>query len=152
MPSAIGSSLHFRCRGEASEYQESGNGRLSSIPAPRAGGLVIGNDVTRRAPSAEIRSFGSAIAFLQRFKQDQFTAKLDARLGSANTLSGTFFFSNFPGFDPFPDPGSLASPVTLKRNDRNRTLAISDVHILNPKTTNEFRVGLFLSQQYAGPG
>ena len=25
-------------------------------------------------------------------------------------LSGTFFFSNFPGFDPFPDPGSLASP------------------------------------------
>ena len=36
------------------------------------------------------------------FQQDQFTAKLDGRISSMNTLSGTFFFANFPGFDPFP--------------------------------------------------
>lgn len=113
------------------------------IPAPRSGGQVIGNDV------AATGSVGGNPFIRQRnnypatFKQDQFTTKLDTRISSANTLSGTFFFSNFPGFDPFPDPGSLASPITLKRNDRNRTLAISDVHILNPRTTNEFRAGYF---------
>jgi hypothetical protein len=77
------------------------------------------------------------------FKQDQFTTKIDARLSSANTLSGTFFFSNFPALDPFPDPLSLASPVTLKRNDRIRTLAVSDVHIFGQRLTNEFRAGYF---------
>lgn len=50
------------------------------------------------------------------FKQDQFTTRLDYKFNEANTLSGTFFFSNFPGFDPFPDPNSLVSPVTLKRS------------------------------------
>ena len=68
-----------------------------------------------------------------------------------NTLSGTFFFANFPGFDPFPDPHSLASPVTLKRNDRNRTLAVADTHIINQRLTNEFAVRLFFPEQHAHP-
>jgi hypothetical protein len=113
------------------------------IPAPRAGGQVVGNDVNATGSVGGNPYIRQRNNFPATFKQDQFTAKLDTRFGMANTLSGTFFFSNFPGYDPFPDPGSLASPITLKRNDRNRTLAISDVHILNPKTTNEFRVGYF---------
>ena len=113
------------------------------IPAPRSGGLVTGNDVVATGSVGGNPFIRQRNSFPATFKQDQFTAKLDGRIGAANTLSGTFFFSNFPGYDPFPDPGSLASPVTLKRNDRNRTLAISDVHILNPRTTNEFRAGYF---------
>ena len=36
------------------------------------------------------------------FKQHQFTTRLDGRLTKSNTLSGTFFFSNFPALDSFP--------------------------------------------------
>jgi hypothetical protein len=78
-----------------------------------------------------------------RFKQNQFTTRLDGQLSQKNTLSGTFFFSNFPGFDSFPDPNSLASPFTLRRNDRNRTLAVSDTHVFSPNWINEFRFGYF---------
>ncbi|MEJ7848730.1 MAG: TonB-dependent receptor [Pyrinomonadaceae bacterium] len=78
-----------------------------------------------------------------KFRQNQFTTRLDGQLSDKNTLSGTFFFSNFPGLDSFPDPNSLASPTTLERNDRNRTLALSDTHIFSPKLINEIRFGYF---------
>jgi hypothetical protein len=77
------------------------------------------------------------------FRQNQFTTRLDGQLGSNNTLSGTFFFSNFPGLDSFPDPNSLASPTTLQRNDRNRTLSIGDTHIFTPNWVSEVRFGYF---------
>jgi hypothetical protein len=78
-----------------------------------------------------------------RFKQNQFTTRLDGQLTEKNTLSGTFFYSDFPGFDSFPDPNSLASPFTLRRNDRNRTLAISDTHVFSSNLINEVRFGYF---------
>lgn len=78
-----------------------------------------------------------------KFKQHQFTTRLDGQLSSKNTLSGTFFFSDFPGLDSFPDPNSLASPTTLQRDDRNRTLSIGDTHIISPNWINEFRFGYF---------
>lgn len=78
-----------------------------------------------------------------RFKQNQFSTRLDGQLSSNNTLSGTFFFANFPGFDSYPDPSSLSSPFELRRNDRNRTLAISDTHVFNANLINEIRFGLF---------
>ncbi len=81
--------------------------------------------------------------FPATFDQNQFTAKLDYQIAESNRLSGTFFFANFPGFDPFPDPSSLASPVTLRRNDRNRTFALSDIHTFSPTLINEARVGFF---------
>ena len=70
--------------------------------------------------------------------------RLDGQLSSKqHALSGTFFFSDFPGFDSFPDPNSLASPFTLNRNDRNRTLSIGDTHIFTPNFVNEIRFGYF---------
>ena len=77
------------------------------------------------------------------FTQHQFSTRLDGRLSKANTLSGTFFFSKFPGLDSFPDPSSLASPFTLRRADQNRTLAISDQHVFGPTLINEARFGYF---------
>lgn len=77
------------------------------------------------------------------FRQNQFTTRLDGQLSDKNTLSGTFFFSNFPGLDSFPDPNSLVSPTTLNRNDRNRTLSIGDTHIITPNWINEFRLGYY---------
>ena len=78
------------------------------------------------------------------FEQNQFTTRLDGRLTKSNTLSGTFFFSNFPALDSFPDPSSLISPFVLRRADRNRTLAISDQHVFGPTLINEARFGFFL--------
>ena len=78
-----------------------------------------------------------------RFRQNQFTTRLDGQLGEKNTLSGTFFYTDFPGFDSFPDPNSLASPFTLRRNDRNRTLAVSDTHVFSSNFINEVRFGYF---------
>ena len=78
-----------------------------------------------------------------KFKQNQVTTRLDGQLSGNNSLSGTFFFSDFPGLDSFPDPSSLASPFTLQRNDRNRTLSIGDTHIFTPNWINEVRFGYF---------
>jgi hypothetical protein len=77
------------------------------------------------------------------FRQHQFTGRLDGQLSSNNTLNGTLFFANFPGLDSFPDPNSLASPTTLRRNDRNRTLSIGDTHIFSQNLINEVRFGYF---------
>ncbi len=78
-----------------------------------------------------------------KFRQHQVTTRLDGQLSSNNTLSGTFFYSDFPGLDSFPDPNSLASPFTLDRDDRNRTLSIGDTHIFTPNWINEIRFGYF---------
>ncbi|HKQ74836.1 MAG TPA: carboxypeptidase-like regulatory domain-containing protein [Blastocatellia bacterium] len=113
------------------------------IPAPRQGGVIVGNDGNVAGNVGGNSFVRQRNVFPADFKQDQFTARLDGKLSEANTLSGTFFFSNFPGFDPFPDPLSLASPVTLKRNDRNRTFVLSDVHVFSDKLINEARFGFF---------
>lgn len=78
-----------------------------------------------------------------KFRQHQATLRLDGQLSDKNTLSGTFFYADFPGLDSFPDPNSLASPFTLNRNDRNRTLSIGDTHIFTPNWINEIRFGFF---------
>ena len=126
------------------------------IPTPRAGGRVIGVD--RAGDRAFIVGAGAGVSRTIRennplvqqlnvqpseFGQHQFTARLDGRLSPDNTLSGTFFFSNFPALDSFPDPSSLASPFTLRRADRNRTLAVSDQHVFGPTLINEARFGYF---------
>jgi hypothetical protein len=113
------------------------------VPSPRAGGERIGADTTVSPWTGGNPLIRQRNVFPARFEQDQFTFKLDGQLTTNNRLSGTFFFSNFPGFDPFPDPSSLASPVTLQRNDRNRTLAISDIHTFGSNLINEVRFGYF---------
>ena len=126
------------------------------IPAPR-GIRNIGVDRAGArafqfgfAPSVVSRTLRENNPLIQQlnvhpssFKQQQFTSRLDGRLGKNNTLTGSFFYSNFPGLDSFPDPSSLVSPFTLRRADRNRTLAISDQHIFSPTFINEVRFGLF---------
>jgi hypothetical protein len=113
------------------------------LPAPAANARFLGPDVSVSGfpggdPLVEQRN-----VFPAEFEQDQFTVKLDGQLTENNRLSGTFFFSNFPGLDPFPDPSSLVSPFVLRRNDRNRTLVVSDQHVFGPRLINEVRFGYF---------
>jgi hypothetical protein len=117
------------------------------IPAPRAGITSFFNDQAIAGTNATL--FGGNPLVRQRsvfpaeFEQDQFNLKLDGQLTANNRLNGAFFFANFPGFDPFNAPNSQASPAGLVRNDRNRTLAVSDVHIFSPTLINEVRFGYF---------
>lgn len=105
---------------------------------------VAQNRVSSGVPLVRFRN-----VFPAEFKQDQFTTRLDYNLfggdsegKNINTLNGTFFFANFPATDPFSSD-TLASPTPLIRDDRNRTLAITDTHYFNPNLTNEFRFGYF---------
>lgn len=77
------------------------------------------------------------------FEQQQFTLRLDGNVSDKDILSGTFFFANFPGLDSFPDPGSLVSPFTLRRDDKARALSASYTRIITPTFTNEVRFGYF---------
>ena len=127
------------------------NGRIIGVDrANRTGGLIstrafqFGNaPVTNRALFEDNPLIQQLNVRPSEFEQNQFTTRLDGRLTSNNTLSGTFFFSNFPALDSFPDPSSLISPFVLRRADRNRTLAISDQHIFSPTLINEFVFGYF---------
>jgi hypothetical protein len=126
------------------------------IPAPRANARLVGVD--RAGARAFVVGPGAGASRTLRennplvqqlnvqpseFRQHQFTARLDGRLTANNTLSGTLFYSDFPALDSFPDPSSLASPFTLRRADRNRTLALSNQHVFGPSVVNEARFGYF---------
>jgi len=107
------------------------------IPAPASNATPAGADQTGN-PLSRQRNVQAA-----DFMQDQFTLKLDHDFSDLNRLSGTFFFSDFPSLDPFPDPSSLASPFTLRRADEARTLSVSDIHTFSSTLINEVRGGFF---------
>jgi hypothetical protein len=109
------------------------------IPAP-AGRTPLGR--TRDAAGNPLTLVRNVVP--AEFRQDQFTGRLDAQLGSADRVSGVLFWSNFPGFDPFPDPSSLASPFTLRREDRARVLSLSETRVFTSNLTAEARFGLFV--------
>jgi hypothetical protein len=117
------------------------------IPAPRADATLIGNDAN--VGSGSTLSVGGNPFLRQRnvvpaeFTQDQVNFRMDGQLSDNSRVSGTVFFANFPGFDPFPDPYSLASPVTLRRADRNTTVALGATQILSNNKVNEIRGGVF---------
>jgi Carboxypeptidase regulatory-like domain len=113
------------------------------LAAPRAGGTVIGNDIPAGSSVGGNPFVRQRNVVPAEFRQDQYTLKLDGQLTSNNRLSATGFYADFPGYDPFPDPSSLVSPFTLKRADRNATVAISDTHIWGSNKVNEIRGGMF---------
>jgi hypothetical protein len=123
--------------------------RLFNLRNPETGEYVIPGPQGRAAIGTSADGTGNPLTLVRNvfpasFEQDQFTTKLDYQVTEANRLSGAFFFSNFPGLDPFPDPSSLTSPFTLERDDKARTFALSDIHVFGPNVTNEARFGVFL--------
>jgi outer membrane receptor protein involved in Fe transport len=88
-------------------------------------------------PSCEVLSIIPAT-----FEQDQFSVNLDHRVSDANRLSGKYFFSNQPSLDPLGDSAAL----TLHEREETtyqRTLSITDVHVLGSGMVNELRAGYF---------
>src|SRR5262245_5550964 len=84
------------------------------------------------------------------FEQDQFSFNLDHQSSSANRLSGKFFFSNQPSRDPLGDSAAL----TLHEREETtyqRTLSVTDVHVISPSTVNELRGGFFRNRNDSVP-
>jgi hypothetical protein len=123
--------------------------RVLNLKNPVTGDYILTGPAGKPAISSMRDAAGNPLTLVRNvspahFRQDQFTGKIDAQLSALNRLSGAFFFSNFPGYDPYPDPSSLVAPFTLKRNDRARSLSITDVHTFGASVTNEARFGIFL--------
>lgn len=94
---------------------------------------TIGGD-----PLVELRQVVPA-----EFQQYQGSARLDFRLSDANRLQASYFYSDFPSLDPFPDPSTMVSPVTLRRSNRGQVFSLGDTHIFASGALNQFRVGYF---------
>jgi hypothetical protein len=113
------------------------------IPAPREGATLVGPDLTAGGVQGGNPFLRQRNVVPSEFTQDQVTGRVDGELTDNNRLSATVFFAEFPGLDSFPDPATLASPFTLRRADRNVTVAVSDTHILSADKVNELRGGVF---------
>ena len=113
------------------------------ISAPRQSAPVIGRDGVSGSSVGGNPLVRQRNVVPAKFEQDQYTAKLDGHLTNNQRVAGTVFYADFPGFDPFPDPSTLASPFTLKRADRNATFAASHNWVIGNNKVNEIRAGAF---------
>src|SRR5262249_13692223 len=68
----------------------------------------------------------------------------------SNKLSGKFYYSNQPSFDPFSS-GDALSRFETKETTYQRTFSLTDVHIFGPRLVNEFRAGFFRNRNDSAP-
>jgi hypothetical protein len=115
------------------------------IPAPT--GPIVGNDrvvtigqFTNAGgdPMRELRQVVPA-----EFQQTQGSFRLDTRVSSTNRLQVSYFGSDFPSLDPFPDPSTLASPFELRKSNRGHVMSVGNTHLFGNGVVNEARVGFF---------
>ena len=116
------------------------------IPAPGNGAVTT---TDRTVSIAGLGGFGGdPLAELRQvipseFTQHQLNLRTDLVLSSANRMNLSYFFSDFPSLDNFPDPSSLSSPFTLRRSNRGQVISFGDQHVFGPTLINELRVGYF---------
>jgi hypothetical protein len=128
---------------------------LLNAQNPRTGGFLIPaptGSVIGKEPVVGIGAFttagGDPVAELRQvvpaeFRQLQGSARVDARLTDANRLQISYFASDFPSTDPFPDPSTLASPFPLRKSNRGQVASIANTHVFGNNFLNEARVGFF---------
>ncbi len=128
---------------------------LLNAQNPRTGGFLIPaptGPIVGKEPVVGIGAFttagGDPVAELRQvlpatFRQLQGSLRVDARLSNANRLHGSYFASDFPSMDPFPDPSTLASPFPLVKNNRGQVASLGNTHVFGSNLLNEARVGFF---------
>jgi hypothetical protein len=93
---------------------------------------TIGGD-----PLAELRQVVPA-----DFTQRQGSARVDLRRSDADRWQLSYFGSDFPSIDPFPDPSTLVSPATLRRSNRGYVIGATNTRIFG-SMVNEAKLGIF---------
>jgi hypothetical protein len=102
-----------------------------------------GTDCRRTAVSTQVADSCQVITvYPATYAQNQLSGNIDHQFTSANRLSGKFFFTNQPSHDPLANSRVL-SWYERNRRTAQRTISLTDVHILGPRMANEFRAGFF---------
>lgn len=84
------------------------------------------------------------------YSQDQFSGNIDHQVSSANRLSGKLFFTNQPSVDPMSSSRAI-SRFERNRETQQRTLSLTNTHIISPTMANEFRAGFFRNRNDTRP-
>ena len=104
---------------------------LLNIRLPGGGFLIP-------TPQADGRYSGSAIS---TYREDQFNANVDYRVGEKDWLAVKFFFSNAPQFAALPGgPTNVPGFGADQKND-NRLFSVQNIHTFGARTVNEARIG-----------
>lgn len=116
------------------------------------GGFMIPSGAGATAGTVGLVSSPQSV--VSRFREDQFNANIDQKLGQKNNLTGKFFFSNTPQFQgiwSFIGSNALQLPGTGGGNIEffNRVLSITDSHVFSSNLINQARFGY---SRIDGPG
>jgi hypothetical protein len=84
------------------------------------------------------------------YSQNQFSANIDHQITQNNRLSGKFFFTNQPSVDPLSSSRAI-SRFESNRDTQQRTLSLTNTHIVSPTMANEFRAGFFRNRNDTRP-
>ncbi len=84
------------------------------------------------------------------YSQDQFSVNIDHQVSSHNRLSGKFFFTNQPSDDPLSSSRAI-SRFERTRDTQQRSISLTDTHILSSTMANEFRAGFFRNRNDTRP-
>ena len=115
------------------------------VPSPT--GPIVGNDrvvsigTFANAGGDPMRELRQVIP--AEFQQKQASLRVDARITDMNRFQASYFGSDFPSLDPFPDPSTLASPFRLRKSNRGHVGALGNTHIFGNGMLNDARVGFF---------
>jgi len=104
----------------------------------------------RRTGTQLFESCQIVVVLPATYSQDQFSANIDHNISSANRLSGKLFFTNQPSVDPLSSSRAV-SRFERNRDTKQRTLSLTDIHILSPTMANEFRAGFFRNRNDTRP-
>jgi hypothetical protein len=88
-------------------------------------------------PQIDGRYSGSAIS---TYREDQFNANVDYRIGEKDWMAVKFFFSNASQFAAL-GAGANVPGFGLDENQDNRLISLQNIHTFGPRTVNEARVG-----------
>lgn len=86
---------------------------------------------------------GYAATLLSRTDRDQFLAKVDHRISTANNFSVRYARQSGTGFDPFPSERNFYPGFGRDTTRFNDSWAFTDTHVFSPQVINEARVGHF---------
>jgi hypothetical protein len=75
------------------------------------------------------------------YREDQYTVNLDHKLSDRNQLSGKFFYSRAPQFQPFAPFGGTVPGWGLPETEQNNMFVLSDTHVFTSNLVNVARFG-----------
>jgi outer membrane receptor protein involved in Fe transport len=83
----------------------------------------------------------SSFSIPAHYSEDQYTFNLDHKISGSNQLSGKFFYSRAPQFQPFAPFGGTVPGWGLPETEQNNMFVLSDTHVFNPNLINVARFG-----------